>query len=64
MERAAEPTDIFWENFSVETIQRVKYSVLTYLVTTLLLLVSFTINLFSARTQTDLEVKASKEIFV
>jgi len=63
MERAAEPTDIFWENFSVETIQRVKYSILTYLCTGLLLGISFSINLISATTQTDLESKASKEFY-
>lgn len=60
MERAAEPTDIFWENFSVVTIQRVKYSVLTYLITGFLLGISFSINLFSAITQKDLEESSSK----
>ena len=60
MERAAEPTDIYWENFSVVTIQRVKKSVLTYITTIFLLGVSFTVNLVSARLQTNLEKQASK----
>ena len=45
VERAAEPTDIFWENLSVTTIERVKKSLATYGVTALCLLIAFGINL-------------------
>lgn len=30
MERAAEPTDVYWENISIKTAQRFKYILLTY----------------------------------
>jgi hypothetical protein len=62
MERASEPSDIFWENFSVVALQRVRKSILTYLITGLLLGLSFFINLISNRTKITLEDKASKPI--
>ena len=58
MERAAEPTDIFWENLSVVATERFRKSVLTYLITFLVLGFSFTINLFSASLRFDLEKEA------
>lgn len=45
IERASEPTDIYWENLSVTYIQRVKKSFTTYAVTILCLLCAFGITL-------------------
>jgi hypothetical protein len=41
VERAAEPTDIYWENLSIKLSERVKLSFFTYLVTGALIGVAF-----------------------
>jgi hypothetical protein len=33
VERAAEPGDVYWENLSVSTFERVKKSLITYTIT-------------------------------
>ena len=45
VERAAEPADIFWENLGYRTLDRWKRGAITFLVTFLLLLVVFGVNL-------------------
>jgi hypothetical protein len=45
MERAAEPTDLIWENLNTPTSIRVRKAFITYLVTFLILVGSFFINL-------------------
>ena len=45
VERAAEPGDIYWENLSVNTIKRVKKTLITYTIASLCLGVAFSINL-------------------
>jgi hypothetical protein len=45
VERAAEPTDVFWENMTMKLKDRVKRSIWTYLATFLVLGVCFMINL-------------------
>jgi hypothetical protein len=44
MERAAEPTDVYWENVSIKNKQRVVNIVITYSVTLLILCLSFGFN--------------------
>lgn len=58
MERAAEPTDIFWENLSVVATERFRKSVFTYFVTLLVLATSFLINWYSASIRFKLEQTA------
>jgi hypothetical protein len=62
MERAAEPTDVFWENFSIDTVKRVKKSLLTYCITALLLAISFLISFLSSEIKSNLEYEASKNL--
>jgi hypothetical protein len=45
IDRAAEPTNIFWENMGIPDSTRIKRSLVTYLITFLLLLAVFGINL-------------------
>lgn len=45
VERAAEPTDVYWENLNVTTLERVKIGFKTYGITLLCLLISFGVNL-------------------
>ena len=45
IERASEPSDVYWENLSFNTIQRVKKMSVTYIITFLCLWVAFGINL-------------------
>lgn len=44
LERAAEPTNVYWENMSVTFSSRFKYSWLTYFTSFILLLIVFLIN--------------------
>ena len=44
MVRAAEPSDVYWENMHVKTIQRVKTTCFTYFITAIVLIISFLIN--------------------
>jgi hypothetical protein len=55
MERAAEPTDVYWENISIKTKQRVVNILITYSVTLLILCLSFGFNYLVAVVKYELE---------
>ena len=44
MKRAPEPTDVYWENLPTKTVEKVRKSFITYLVTFIILMFSFWIN--------------------
>lgn len=60
-ERAAEPTDVFWENLAVPSNERTQRIFLTYVITTLVLLGSFTANLVIGIIKGNMEEDAKNE---
>ena len=66
MERAAEPTDVYWQNMSVSFFSRLKYRLLSLAITVFLLSIAFGINfsLTSLSNSLEKESKTSKEEFV
>jgi len=49
VKRAAEPTDIFWENLAVNRSRKFKYKLLTWIISALLLGIVFVVNLILNR---------------
>lgn len=66
MERAAEPTDVYWQNMSVSFFSRLKYRLLSLAITVFLLSIAFGINfsLTSLSNSLEKESKNSKDEFV
>jgi len=66
VERAAEPTDVYWQNMSVSFFSRLKYRLLSLAITVFLLSIAFGINfsLTSLSNSLEKESKNSKDEFV
>ena len=66
MGRAAEPTDVFWENMSVTFFARLKYRIIAMLITTAVLGIAFGVNygLTSFSKYLDKQAKDSDDDFI
>ncbi|CAI2383775.1 unnamed protein product [Moneuplotes crassus] len=60
IERAAEPTDVFWQNMSVTFWTRFKYRILSYAITIVLLGIAFGINFSLTMLSKSVEETAEK----